>query len=65
MATGMILADPSAPEPDAVEPTEGELTVAKVTPSATRDAVGRPLNARELLLAGLADATEPMSRGET
>lgn len=52
-ASGVFDAPPAACRPD------GQA----VPPSAVRDAVGRPANAREILLAGLADATESLARG--
>lgn len=44
-------------------PADSQLGAEAVQPSAERDAVGRPANAREILLAGLADATESLARG--
>lgn len=44
-------------------PAASRLGAQAVPPSAVRDAVGRPANAREVLLAGLADATESLARG--
>jgi HD-like signal output (HDOD) protein len=43
-------------------PQEVEMEAAPVEVSAARDAVGRPSNAREVLLAGLAEATECLAR---
>lgn len=43
-------------------PLDAELDAAPVEVSTQRDAVGRPSNARELLLAGLAEATECLAR---
>jgi len=44
-------------------PQESQLTAAAVEPSAQRDALGRPGNTQEMLLAGLADASESLARG--
>jgi HD-like signal output (HDOD) protein len=44
-------------------PRESQLTAPAVEPSADRDALGRPHNAREILLAGLADASDSLARG--
>lgn len=44
-------------------PTDAELDAAVVEVSRQHDAVGRPANAREVLLAGLAEATECLARG--
>jgi HD-like signal output (HDOD) protein len=43
-------------------PQDAELDAAPVEVSTQRDAVGRPSNAREVLLAGLAEATECLAR---
>jgi len=45
-------------------PRESQLMAPAVEPSAQRDALGRPHNAREILLAGLADASESLARGD-
>jgi len=44
-------------------PAGSQLGADAVQPSADRDATGRPTNARQMLLAGLADATESLARG--
>lgn len=44
-------------------PADVELDAVPVEVSTQRDAVGRPSNAREVLLAGLAEATECLARG--
>lgn len=44
-------------------PPESQLATQVVEPSAERDAVGRPVNGRAILLAGLADATDCLARG--
>jgi GAF domain-containing protein len=44
-------------------PSESQLTAPVVEPSAQRDALGRPHNTQEILLAGLADASESLARG--
>lgn len=44
-------------------PRESQLTAPIVEPSAQRDALGRPHNTQEILLAGLADASESLARG--
>src|SRR5215475_7267042 len=44
-------------------PTESQLTAPAVEPSAERDALGRPHNTQEILLAGLADASDSLARG--
>jgi len=44
-------------------PSESQLTAPIVEPSAERDAIGRPHNTREILLAGLADASDSLARG--
>ncbi len=45
-----------------VLPPEAQLAPAVAVPSAERDAVGRPANAREVLLAGLTEATAALAR---
>jgi GAF domain-containing protein len=44
-------------------PRESQLTAAAVEPSAQRDALGRPHNTQQILLAGLADASDSLARG--
>jgi HD-like signal output (HDOD) protein len=44
-------------------PVEAQLAAPETIAAATRDAHGRPENARELLLAGLADVTDTLARG--
>lgn len=44
-------------------PAGSQLDADVVQPSSERDAAGRPANAREILLAGLADATDSLARG--
>ena len=44
-------------------PRESQLTAPAVEPSAQRDALGRPHNTQEILLAGLADASDSLARG--
>lgn len=44
-------------------PADSQLGVDAVPPDSARDADGRPVNAREILLAGLADASESLARG--
>ena len=62
-ATGLRLQQQPAAAPAGEDAaTEGEIVAPAVAPSAERDDVGRPVNSRELLLAGLADMTELMSR---
>jgi HD-like signal output (HDOD) protein len=43
-------------------PQEAQLEPEAVQPSVERDAVGRPSNARDVLLAGLAEATDALAR---
>ncbi len=43
-------------------PQEAQLDVEAVQPSVQRDAVGRPANARDVLLAGLTEATDALAR---
>jgi HD-like signal output (HDOD) protein len=45
-----------------VLPSESQLTAPVVEPSTQRDALGRPHNTQEILLAGLADASESLAR---
>jgi HD-like signal output (HDOD) protein len=44
-------------------PKESQLTATAVEPTAQRDALGRPGNTQEMLLAGLADASDSLARG--
>ncbi|HTT09845.1 MAG TPA: HDOD domain-containing protein [Burkholderiaceae bacterium] len=44
-------------------PQESQLTAPAVEPSAQRDALGRPQNTQQILLAGLADASDSLARG--
>jgi HD-like signal output (HDOD) protein len=44
-------------------PRESQLMAPAVEPSAQRDDLGRPHNAQEILLAGLADASDSLARG--
>jgi HD-like signal output (HDOD) protein len=44
-------------------PRETQLTAPVVEPSAQRDALGRPQNTQQILLAGLADASDSLARG--
>ncbi len=44
-------------------PKESQLTATAVEPSVQRDALGRPANTQQMLLAGLADATDSLARG--
>ena len=44
-------------------PTESQLTAPQVEPSTQRDALGRPQNTQQILLAGLADASDSLARG--
>lgn len=44
-------------------PPESQLSAPPVAPAAQRDALGVPPNARELLLAGLAEASDSLARG--
>jgi GAF domain-containing protein len=44
-------------------PKESQLTAAAVEPSVDRDALGRPVNTQQMLVAGLADASESLARG--
>ncbi len=64
-ATGIRLSEErpaDATEEEDIAP-EGAIAAPEVAPSMERDAVGRPANSRDLLLAGLADMTELMARG--
>ncbi|MCS6945517.1 MAG: HDOD domain-containing protein [Sutterellaceae bacterium] len=63
MACGLMpQTPPRSPVLDAL-PQECEIAAPTVSPLAERDAIGRPANAREVLLAGLADAAESLARG--
>src|SRR6185295_6939221 len=44
-------------------PRESQLAAPVVEPSAQRDALGRPENTQQILLAGLADVSESLARG--
>jgi HD-like signal output (HDOD) protein len=44
-------------------PRESQLAAPVVEPSARRDALGRPENTQQILLAGLADVSESLARG--
>jgi HD-like signal output (HDOD) protein len=44
-------------------PQESQLTAPVVEPSTERDALGRPHNTQEILLAGLAEASDSLARG--
>ena len=44
-------------------PSESQLTAPLVEPSTQRDALGRPQNTQQILLAGLADASDSLARG--
>lgn len=61
-STAGFTASPAAAAVEAL-PAEAQLAVATAAPSDERDARGRPANARELLLAGLAEVTETLARG--
>jgi HD-like signal output (HDOD) protein len=63
LAFGLVPSDTPLEGLRAALPTEAELDAVPVEVSAQRDAVGRPANAREVLLAGLAEATECLARG--
>jgi len=54
--------DERATDTDDVLPAEAQLAPAVAAPSAERDAVGRPANARDVLLAGLTEATAALAR---
>ncbi|MFO0206785.1 MAG: hypothetical protein ACK54L_11700, partial [Betaproteobacteria bacterium] len=63
LAFGLVPSDTPLEGLRAALPAEAELDAVPVEVSAQRDAVGRPANAREVLLAGLAEATECLARG--
>jgi GAF domain-containing protein len=44
-------------------PQDSQLTAPAVEPSTQRDALGRPQNTQQILLAGLADASDSLARG--
>jgi len=62
-AFGIALADCPVARLRSALPTEAELTAAPVETSAQRDPVGRPINACAVLAAGLAEATDCLTRG--
>lgn len=62
-ACGLKPIDACAARATEAAPADLRLDAEAVQPSVERDAAGRPANSHEVLLAGLADATEALARG--